>query len=172
MTDGPYMFIMQGLPGSGKSYWSKLAVSLNPGAEVVSADDYPDLYVHDAAGKVVSVRSHLLGAAHGACFRQAITHAQNRRTVVVDNTNTSIAEVSPYVMLAQAYGLAPIIVRVVADPDLCAARNTHHVPREVMDRLTAHLRQFTPPAHWKDIPGYGIREVPGTMTTVTQPPPE
>jgi hypothetical protein len=43
---------------------------------------------------------------------------------------------------------------------VCAARNTHGVPRDVMDRLAAHLKQYTAPSHWRTIPGYVVREVP------------
>lgn len=162
---GPYMFIMQGLPGSGKSFWTVNATLLHPGAVVVSADDHEGLYMRDVSGKVVAVRSYLLGAAHGACFRAAVQAAQLRKTVIVDNTNTTVAEVSPYIMLAQAYGLQPIILRIQADPEVCAARNTHAVPRDVIYRLAEHLRQFTAPAHWKDIPGYAMRDLPGPGMT-------
>lgn len=157
----PKMFIMQGLPGSGKSHWARLALELNPGAIIVSTDDYPGLYIRDTQGRVVGFNSHLLGRAHGACFKGAIYHAQNSRTVIVDNTNTTLAEMAPYVMVAAAYGLTPIICRVTADPDLCAARGTHNVPRDVINRLSEHLRQFVAPAHWKDIPGYGVRDLKG-----------
>lgn len=156
----PYLFIMQGLPGAGKSFYVKGALGMHPGAVVVSADRFPGLYVHDEAGRPVIV-PHLMRPAHGACFREAVRAVLAGQTVIVDNTNTTLAEVAPYVTLAMAYGHAPVIVRVTADPAVCAARNTHGVPREAMDRLTQHLSQFVAPSHWKDIPGYAVREVPG-----------
>lgn len=154
----PPLFILQGLPGSGKSFWVRSALLLHPTAEVVSTDAFPGLY-EPAPGGGVAIRPHLMGPAHGWAFRHAVAAAQARRPLIIDNTNTTVAEVAPYVLLAQAYGLSPILVRITADPEVCAARNVHGVPREAMDRLAAHLKQFVAPSHWKDIPGYAVLKV-------------
>jgi len=74
-----------------------------------------------------------LSEAHGKCFRDFITAlTSNVELVVVDNTNTTVAEVAPYFLGAQAYGydidLITVMCETDADIKLCAARNTHNVP--------------------------------------------
>lgn len=120
--------IMQGVPGSGKSTY--IAEHLK-GAVVVSADHYFD--------RLGRFDPSLLSAAHGECltnFNAAVL--AKAALIVVDNTNTTPVEVAPYWALAQAYGYEVEIVRIVCDPNVAAARNTHGVP--VVGVLAMHER--------------------------------
>jgi hypothetical protein len=71
--------------------------------------------------------------------------------VIVDNTNTTIMEVSPYVAVGQAYGHDVEIITVEADVEIAAARNVHGVPanavRQMARRLEESAQQFPP--WWK-----------------------
>jgi len=122
------IIIMQGVPGSGKSTWAKEEAA-RTGGTIVSADHW-----FERSGEYRFDPSQL-GQAHAACFRAFLErlHAwkgQINGTLIVDNTNTRPAELSPYFLAASA--LAPdadvFVLRVLCDPEVAAARCTHGVP--------------------------------------------
>lgn len=134
--------IMQGLPGSGKStHAAKLK-----GALVISADDY---FV-ELGGGVYKFDPSKLGEAHGLCLRRVVYAMLNHEDhIVVDNTNTTSEEVAPYMALANAYGYEARILRVEAEPDVCAKRNTHGVPVQAILAMAARLATFKGMPWWK-----------------------
>jgi len=139
------LVIMRGISGSGKSTHAKEAY---PTAVIASADDtFTSLlgdYVFDPSQ---------LTTAHVACFCKVDGALGAGKLVVVDNTNTQLWEMSPYVMLANKHGVKFKIVRVECDPKIAAARNTHGVPEEVVLAMAARME--TPPPFW------GAEEVVG-----------
>ncbi len=71
--------------------------------------------------------------------------------MIVDNTNTTVAEVAPYAALALAYGYDLEIVILECNPDVASARNVHGVSKKVvlkqMNRLESLQKQL--PSWWK-----------------------
>lgn len=140
------VYIMRGLPGSGKSTMAK-SLAGTTGC-VVSADDF---FMVNGEYRFDVTK---LGEAHGQCMRRAIEHVQSgvEAPLVVDNTNISNVEIAPYVLLAQAYGWFPQILTLHSENAYvvatCAKRNTHGVPIErvmaMFERLLRELPQ-TPP---------------------------
>lgn len=140
MNNDRIVYIMRGLPGSGKTTKAK-ELAGEQGA-VVSADDF---FMVDGEYKFDPSK---IGQAHGACFRRAIEHLSftglpHPKVLVVDNTNISNIEIAPYVLLAQAHGwdhkivtLHTTKVGIVAE---CVKRNTHGVP---VERVTAMFEQL------------------------------
>lgn len=161
--------IMQGVSGSGKSTYAKRLTDLTgtrrpdfmswvgawadlpgdhpwqrPGV-IVSADNY-----FTANGKY-NFDARLLNQAHQTCFRsfiQAVSR-QDRINgsvkpglVIVDNTNTSVAEVAPYVLAGEAYGYVVEIVRIDCPVDVAAARTIHGVPREKIESQRERMLDF------------------------------
>ena len=116
--------ILRGLPGCGKSTY----IGQNfPAAVVASADHY---FMVDGEYRF---NPALLGEAHGACVRRVIESAQSGAPlIVVDNTSLSVAEIAPYVAIAQAYGYDAEIITLRCDPVTAANRNIHGVPAEVI----------------------------------------
>ena len=119
-------FILMGISGSGKSTFTEKNFSR---PLICSTDDYPRLYV----GK--EFHPELLPAAHQWTLRNFIWECQNCDAddcIVVDNTNTSMAEIAPYVAVAQAYGVEVEITHIkcntVSEVETAAARNAHGVP--------------------------------------------
>lgn len=150
--------ILCGISGSGKStYVSKHF----PNAVVCSADHY---FIRQGT---YSFNSNRLGEAHAECLRKYVQELQmialeldskglrlnfcEEKIVVVDNTNTSIAEVAPYVALANAYGHDCEVIILQEDPVVAHKRNQHAVPlKSVMgqfDRLRSLENSI--PRHWK-----------------------
>lgn len=85
--------------------------------------------------------------AHGKCLRD-FTEALRvpptpglANTLIVDNTNCSIAEVAPYISLAGAYSHVLHIVTLVGDPNTCYKRGTHGVPFSNVLRQDMNLRK-------------------------------
>lgn len=149
--------ILCGISGSGKSTYIGKHF---PNAVVCSADHYfirQGTYAFD---------SRKLGEAHGECLRKYVGELQTialeldskglrlnfceEKIVVVDNTNTSIAEVAPYVALANAYGHDCEVIILQEDPVVAYKRNQHAVPlKSVMgqfDRLRGLEKSL--PRHW------------------------
>lgn len=148
----PTIHILVGVSGSGKS---TLAEGL-PGAKC-SADSF---FVN--ADGVYEFDFMRLGEAHGSCFRAALEAAQRGESVVVDNTNTTIQEVSPYILLAQAFGADVRVSHVTCDIEIAAQRNRHGVPLETIRaqarRITELLEAWPP--WWPKIETLSLERVP------------
>lgn len=139
------VIILCGISGSGKS--TRIA-KLYPEAAVCSADHY---FMVDGEYRFDPSK---LPQAHGSCLKQFVSCLQGRLpdgqppTVVVDNTNTTVAEVAPYAALALAYGYDLRIEILKVDPEVAAARNLHGVPLagivKMAERL-ATLKDSLPP---------------------------
>ena len=135
------MIILRGIPGSGKS---TLVRERWPSAYVCSTDHFFD---KDGEYKFDVTK---LGEAHGSCMRRFIEGVQAGIVgeVVVDNTNTGLAEIAPYVAVAQAYGRDVSIVQIEADVETCIARGTHGVPAETVRRMAEWMGKSTLPPFW------------------------
>jgi hypothetical protein len=146
--------ILRGLSGSGKStYVAKMKD--DEVIKVVSADTFfthEDGYHFDPC---------LLPAAHGECIRKFIYLMQwtghktkwggdekDPTVVIVDNTNTTAAEIAPYYAIAEAYRVPVEIVEFDIDVEVAVARNLHNVPRRGIERQAANMMQPLPP-WWK-----------------------
>ena len=132
--------ILCGASGSGKSTW---ASTNHPDAIVVSADHY---FIGDDG--VYRFDPTKLGDAHGSCLRHFVKFAQSMTTdtVIVDNTNTTLVEIAPYVAVARAYGVEPEIrvwhtwpVAGTEDYERIVRRNTHGVPVEAVTAMRGRL---------------------------------
>jgi predicted kinase len=130
--------LMSGVSGSGKSTYARKL-----GGVVCSADEF-----FEKSGKYVFDPS-LLREAHGACLRK-FTEALLRgdSLIVVDNTNTTVVELAPYVALSQAYGAKCELVTILCDIRVAAARNTHGVPFGVIERMDTAIRDRKLPLFW------------------------
>lgn len=124
------VIILAGPSGAGKS---TLARKL--GGTIVSADAY---FMRD--GEYVFDPKQL-AQAYAACLRNFVCMVQEGMSVIVDNTNTTIAEIAPYAAIAQAYE-RPVTVLVVeseATAEELARRNAHGVPAHVIEEQRRRL---------------------------------
>jgi predicted kinase len=68
--------------------------------------------------------------------------------IVVDNTNTTVAEMAPYMAVAAAYGHDTKVVTIDCDPEVAAARNVHGVPVQTVkaqhDRIVKETKNMPP----------------------------
>jgi predicted kinase/2'-5' RNA ligase len=139
----PAVHILQGLPGSGKSTFARRQFGLT--AVRCSADDF----LVDIAGEYRFSQARV-GEAHARCLRKFVEVLQSGgpNSIVVDNTNLTVAEMSPYVALAQAYAASTSLWLLDAPLAECFARQTHGVPSEAFERMNSELARFSPPCWW------------------------
>ena len=133
------MFLMRGLPGSGKSSIVKAIEKMYRNTEVCSTDAF--FKQEDGS---YEFNRELLGTYHsnnqenakGACVR-------NTPTIVIDNTNVKKWEMQPYVQMAREYNylLIPVMPATewAHDPAILATRNKHNVTEEL---ITAKLKDL------------------------------
>ncbi len=137
------VYIYCGVSGSGKSTHIR---ANHPTARVCSADDF----FLDSKGFYYFLAS-LLPVAHGKCLRTFVEDLQNPNLttdIVVDNTNTTVAEIAPYAALALAYGAELQIVTLMCDVETATARNTHNVPHGAIVRMATNLASRELPPWW------------------------
>lgn len=139
------VIVLRGIPGSGKS---TLIKTRWPTAIIFSADSFfvcDGKYVYDPARA---------GEAHAWCLNRFISCAWPTRTVnhpiIVDNTNTTVAEFAPYAAIALAQRMAVKIVTLLCKLDVAAARNAHGVPVETIEEMHKNLllHSFLIPKWW------------------------
>jgi predicted kinase len=137
------LVVLMAVSGAGKDHFAEH--HMPKATTLASADDY--------FGKPYKFDPTKLGEAHGACFRKVIEALQRREElVVVNNTNTTLVEIAPYMVAAQAYGYEANIISLQIDPKIAAARNTHGTPLATVEKMAERLAKTLedlPP--WWDI---------------------
>jgi predicted kinase len=142
------MYLMQGVPGSGKSWMAGvLHETLIPHGlvNIRSTDDYRygdcGHYVHDEAKN------------HDLHMRTQREVADDMRTgvpfVIVDNTNIKQWQADPYFALAKMYGYQIQIVRVDPGLEVAQKRNAtraieRQVPAFVIERMYNEMERLVP----------------------------
>lgn len=114
------------------------------GYVIVSADD---LFTDEETGEYRFDPTRI-GAAHGHCFLRAIQAVQRGFIVIVDNTNTTVAEIAPYMLLAQAYSVPARVITLRCDVATAYGRAKHGASREVIERMHADLEAAVLPPWW------------------------
>lgn len=139
--------ILRGVSGSGKSsYAQQLAAEQESllNVAICSADSY---FMQD--GKYQFDGSKL-GEAHRSCFASFVAKVEIGRynLIIVDNTNTRLWEISPYLQ----YGLIHAkpdkdsieVVRCVCDPEEAFERNAHGVTLKNIKRMSQRMENLLP----------------------------
>jgi predicted kinase len=153
------MVILRGISGSGKSTKIKEIVKdlpedakdiavcsadfyfIGQKASLVTLEDKQELYrLEQIEQRQYKFDPNELSKAHEECFRSAdYTMRSNHHTIFIDNTNTTRAEITPYIMLAKLYNYDVKIIRMEAPVRIAANRNVHNVPK---GRIEAQYERF------------------------------
>jgi predicted kinase len=121
------LYVMRGLPGSGKSSWIKANA---PGASVASADHY--FYT----GGEYKFNGKLLKQAHDECFQSFQSFIDAGHPVVaVDNTNLSYSEGGRYIEYGLNHGYEVTVVDLQISEETAVRRNVHGVTAPHIERM-------------------------------------
>lgn len=129
--------IMRGLPGAGKSTHIAMVRAERPDLvfRVSSADDY---FVDPISGSYNFDRANLPDA-HSHCRSVARAAVAAGQKVIIDNTNSTVKEMAPYLDLAATFRLKAVVFELDCDgPEeaaLMAGRNQHGVPLSGVERM-------------------------------------
>lgn len=125
------LYIIRGLPGSGKSTMAREIVAKNPETKHFEAD----MYFHDKTGKYVFNPS-MLKQAHQWCQLKTADALENGYDCIVSNTFTQKWEVQPYLDIAERTGAEVKIITAKGN-----YQNIHGVPDEAIERMKTRWQE-------------------------------
>lgn len=151
---GDYMiFLLRGAPRAGKSTWIQNNLlsreDMKDDVQVFSADKY-HMVGTDYCDDPKRARF-----AHNECFKEYVRFCLYpdktgiQEYCVVDNTNTTLWELSPYVKIAESFGLNYEIIYVMCTLEQSIMRNIHNVPHNTILQMHRNLQTEIVPPHWK-----------------------
>lgn len=143
------VILMSGISGAGKSTYIRKRFGENP--IVCSADHY---FMQDG---VYRFNPKLLPEAHGYCLRQYISFCHSEwlsqvdsgHDIIVDNTNTTVEELAPYVSIAAAYKHPIELVTIHCPPEIAAARSLHVNSLPALQAMYARIMDRQIPRFWR-----------------------
>lgn len=150
--------VLIGASGSGKSTFAKHIIGHSSTARILSADNFFQ------TPKIHEFNPAVLPQAHGKCLRDAVEEMRCAKLwmdgdksapscchhLVIDNTNTTIAEIAPYIALGKAYNAHIQVFKMpYVPPEIAATRCIHGVP---LTGIIAQQRRIE--AMIKDWPPY------------------
>ncbi len=152
--------ILRGVPGAGKSTYSKnLAIEhfaylhkngLPKFFRVFSADDY-----FIGVNNKYSFDAKKLGKAHKACLNNFMAAMavlpDSDEILVIDNTNTTLREITTYVDICLAKEVPFEIVTIAVPVEIAAHRNVHNVPVDKVYSMHRRLLEAKIPKEWPQI---------------------
>jgi hypothetical protein len=113
--------------------------------EIFSADDF-----HTVNG-IYQYDPKRAGEAHDWCLRcyiSAVFVEKRCPLFIVDNTNTTLMELAPYVRIAQALGHDYVIKYHMCPVSRAMRRNTHKVPVNTILAMHKNLQEQIVPSYW------------------------
>lgn len=128
------LYVMRGLPGSGKSTIAREIIANHGTGVILSTDDY---WCRDGDYRF---NPALLFKAHDWNFKRAkMSFEAGVKIVVIDNTNILRSHFINYTTTAQSYGydIREVVVGRFDDEfvDICHARCIHGVPHHTIKRM-------------------------------------
>ncbi len=152
------LVLMRGIPGSGKSTIARSLAGVHDDHIVKDGKHRYQYGSIGAMGAVLSTDFYFmdsgeyvfnpakLGEYHGqnqaAC---ADLMVDGEPVIVIDNTNTQIWEMAPYVEMAKDNGYKVVVVSIPHPPiDVAVTRNSHGVPRAAIERMVKRWESEIP----------------------------
>jgi predicted kinase len=137
------MFIMVGVPGSGKSHKAR-EIQQEQGGLILSTDSIFEST--DGTTSHYLWTPNVLGAAHQVNQEKTRVALSRGLSVIIDNTNITPKQRQPYIVLADSFNIKWEIV----EPDTpwrynaeeCAKRNSHGVPLASIIRMLQELNSY------------------------------
>ena len=132
------MVIMQGGPGTGKTYTATKLVKKIPGAVKVSADDY--FTDEDGVYRFDGTR---IREAHRVCREKTINALKEGSVVIVDNCNATNLFVKPYLeMTPSPKVIVELHPKSMEDALLFGDRSVHDVPKRSLKKCHYSVKRI------------------------------
>jgi predicted kinase len=121
------LYIIRGVPGSGKSTYARSVLGVEP----FEADDF---FMHD--GKYL-YQADKISQAHQYCrTKTLIAMKKQQKVIAVANTFVRKREFKGYIKLAEKYGYE-VIIHVSRGQ----FQNVHNVPDEIVAKMKANFQE-------------------------------
>ena len=129
------VFVMCGLPGSGKSTWAK---EKHPDLPIISRDIVRAKlgYTESADEKAVLTNGQEREVTREEHFQLAKL-ANKKKSFIIDDTNTQPKYRKELLATLRSYGATIIGVNMDTPLDLCIKRRDGQIPAEAMKRIAA-----------------------------------
>lgn len=136
--DKPTVYILRGIPGSGKStIVDQIGILGEREFTICSADLFFML------GGEYKFDHSKIKEAHQFCLRDFCDVVFNKwQTVFLDNTNTTISEFTHYVNIAEAYSYKVVLVTLNINIETSIKRNVHRVPEKTIKGMYERLNNI------------------------------
>lgn len=129
----PHLYIVRGLPGSGKSTFAQRLLIFN----IVDHYFEADQWMVDAYGNYEFDVSKL-GHCHEECKSHTLQALESGRDVAVSNTFTRIWEMQGYIDMAKELGCTFTVITVEGNHG-----NVHGVPQEKVEEMRQRWEPYT-----------------------------
>ena len=135
--------LLRGVSGSGKSTYAKKLSEQYVHAVICSADDG----MINNQGEY-DFKPFKLPMAHQQCFRKFVNVIDVKRAglVIVDNTNTQLHEIAPYLKYAELHDIPVEIVKCTCSFTEATERNVHGVPENTILSMANRMEKL--PRYW------------------------
>jgi len=126
------LYIISGLPGSGKStYAKKLLETLPPKSGHFEADMF---FMNNGNYEFDGSK---IKDAHAWCKSNVESYLIQNTDVIVSNTFTQLWEAQPYLDLGKKYNAEVVIYKMTKDYG-----NIHNIPREIWEKMNSRMEHL------------------------------
>ena len=127
------LYVVRGVPGSGKSTYAKKLLKETPTLSHYEADMY--FYING----VYTFNPNKLHMAHQWCLNSTEKDLKEGKSVIVSNTFTQLKELKPYINLSVKYEVNFFVLKAVGD-----YKSIHNVPEETLIKMRNRWEDYKP----------------------------
>ena len=140
------LYVMVGVPGSGKSTWIKNQIWAL-GLPVVSTDAFVEDYARECGQTYSEVFEEYMPKAVELMAKQVVYFRENKVDIIWDQTSTSIATRAKKIRMLPDYYKIAVVMKTPPTEELkrrLASRPGKNIPWEVVSHMASQLEAEPP----------------------------